>query len=649
MNQILSKGTLSNLPFEILTKYSLEDMFTYMVHNLSIGADVVMAKMELCQDDEAVMDVMKLINVVDLTRTQCEFVLGVLRSTSEKQVQELKNKYTLISARYEKINSKNDVAVESTRLCIFEFNNRIIVEFNNLVNQSFKANIYEDGFTKTVENMAQVKILTGRFNMWEEHFPIVITFPKDDIFCVEKSSPFWQNLHKSATFKSLITKKEARSSFKALDLILQICHIINKKHFQNKDQSMLETAVSLLQDVAYYSLQQAKAEIHALCHLTEPQVDAFQVFNLTDHPLVSKLIELRSPKICYDKVIYLPRLFPIITREAILKEYEDGTFNKITPFEDSQLELPSLGGTRSEVVKDLFVQTSDKVAVRILAPKPLTFEGPSQDDYTENLGSLPKYMERGNAKLNSSPDSDEAIVIHIHGGGFVSGSSAAYKVHLSRWVKNLKLTHFSIDYRLAPQNKYPDGLDDVWQAYLWIVNYAEAVLGIKSQKVILAGDSAGGNLVSALTLRLIKAGLRPPHGCLLVYPCLSIDGLSSSPSYFYSLDNTMLPYTLLKMIAKSYVDPEFKNLEDPFISPLAASDELLEKMPPVRIVSGDADIFSDDCWRLVAKLKKNNRNVHFTVHEHLSHGYLCHQDMTNYEQYVDETCDLIQELIEQKH
>jgi len=130
-------------------------------------------------------------------------------------------------------------------------------------------------------------------------------------------------------------------------------------------------------------------------------------------------------------------------------------------------------------------------------------------------------------------------------------SSATHRVYLNRWVKNLKLVHFAIDYRLSPKNKYPDAVDDVWQAYLWILNYAETILGIKNKKIIVTGDSAGGNLALALSLRLIRAGLQPPHGCLLMYPALIVDTKVSSPSYFASLDDSLLPTALLKFAVKA--------------------------------------------------------------------------------------------------
>jgi len=107
----------------------------------------------------------------------------------------------------------------------------------------------------------------------------------------------------------------------------------------------------------------------------------------------------------------------------------------------------------------------------------------------------------------------------------------------------------------------------------------------------------------ALMLRLVKAGLQPPHGCLLMYPCLYVDALSCSPSYFTSLEDPVLTMDMLKLVAYSYVDPEFNHLEDPFICPMLAGEELLGKMPPIRIVVGSEDALYDDNWRLIRKLR----------------------------------------------
>lgn len=76
----------------------------------------------------------------------------------------------------------------------------------------------------------------------------------------------------------------------------------------------------------------------------------------------------------------------------------------------------------------------------------------------------------------------------------------------------------SIDYGLAPENTYPIGLDDCWQAYIWIVNHAESEFNIKIDKIILVGDSAGGNLVLGVTFLSILNNVRPPSALFLMYP-----------------------------------------------------------------------------------------------------------------------------------
>ena len=76
----------------------------------------------------------------------------------------------------------------------------------------------------------------------------------------------------------------------------------------------------------------------------------------------------------------------------------------------------------------------------------------------------------------------------------------------------------SVDYRLAPDYPYPEALDDCWQTYNWVLEHMEHTLGIKPTKIILAGDSAGGNLALGVTLLAIKNNVRVPDGLMLAYP-----------------------------------------------------------------------------------------------------------------------------------
>jgi acetyl esterase/lipase len=111
-----------------------------------------------------------------------------------------------------------------------------------------------------------------------------------------------------------------------------------------------------------------------------------------------------------------------------------------------------------------------------------------------------------------------ALIIHIHGGGFIAMSASSHENYTRKWVNSLEVPLISIDYRLAPAHPYPYALDDVYQAYMWIINYAEDILKIKLDKIILVGDSAGGNLCLSLCYFLIYHNKRLPTALFLAYP-----------------------------------------------------------------------------------------------------------------------------------
>jgi hormone-sensitive lipase len=86
------------------------------------------------------------------------------------------------------------------------------------------------------------------------------------------------------------------------------------------------------------------------------------------------------------------------------------------------------------------------------------------------------------------------------------------------WANETKVPIFSIDYRLSPQYQFPSALNDCWQVYYWLVKNAESHYGINPKKIIIVGDSAGGNLAAAITVMAITRGFRVPDGLILAYP-----------------------------------------------------------------------------------------------------------------------------------
>ena len=262
------------------------------------------------------------------------------------------------------------------------------------------------------------------------------------------------------------------SSFKIVHFTILVGFATLNNRTKKKPGSTLEKYYTLLKDTLYYGIDHDAMETDAQHYLINPPLEeAFKVWNIPENFFVSKALQARLPFIGHDDQIFVPRLFPAITKELVIREYENGTLNKTCPTALPDIGIPNLSGNRNDIVDELLIPDENKIPIRIIASEPLDLKG-------EEKGVIGGVLQSAiNVLKGSHSYSDQAIVIHVHGGGFVSLSSSSHRSYLLKWAKNLKLIHFSIDYRLAPKSRYPDTLDDVWQAYMWIMNFAESTLG----------------------------------------------------------------------------------------------------------------------------------------------------------------------------
>lgn len=178
---------------------------------------------------------------------------------------------------------------------------------------------------------------------------------------------------------------------------------------------------------------------------------------------------------------------------------------------------------------------------------------------------------------------EDRSLLYIHGGAWFMGSTATHRGLVSNLAYDSGARALSINYRLAPENPFPAGLDDCIAAYDWLVRS-----GIEPEKIIVAGDSAGGNLALALLVALRSAGKPLPAGAVAISPVTDLTG--SGESYQ----------------TRRYLDPMFGNMGDnsffpdyigshdphnPLISPLFAD---LRGLPPLLIHVGDHEVLLDD-------------------------------------------------------
>lgn len=215
-----------------------------------------------------------------------------------------------------------------------------------------------------------------------------------------------------------------------------------------------------------------------------------------------------------------------------------------------------------------------------------------------------------------------ALIVHFHGGGFISQSSGGHLVYLKEWAADVPdAVILSVDYRLAPENPYPAALDDCLYAYQWALENT-TILGTKAERVVLCGDSAGGNLAVAVALKAQTYGLRAADGIALAYPALYVN-VAWSPSRLLSFFDPLLPLSILDLCLRAYVPDGERPHDNPLISPLVAPSEALRALPPVAIIAGSLDPLLDDAVQFAHNLRQQGRtDVTLRVMESLPHGFL---------------------------
>ena len=130
-------------------------------------------------------------------------------------------------------------------------------------------------------------------------------------------------------------------------------------------------------------------------------------------------------------------------------------------------------------------------------------------------------------RLYTPEKAGKGMIIYFHGGGFVFGSRDTHDGVCRTAANRARTKVLSVDYRLAPENKFPAALDDALESLLWVQKNA-VKLGVDPDRIAVAGDSAGGNLSAALCLKAKDLHLKLPRLQVLIYPSAGRTGASHS-------------------------------------------------------------------------------------------------------------------------
>jgi acetyl esterase/lipase len=228
-----------------------------------------------------------------------------------------------------------------------------------------------------------------------------------------------------------------------------------------------------------------------------------------------------------------------------------------------------------------------------------------------------------------SNENEDSLIIHFHGGGFMTQTSFAHQMYTRQWALDQRLCPvLSVDYRLAPDHRYPAAPDDCFAVFKWVVENEEEVrqkLGYHPKKIFLGGDSAGGTLSGSVCIRAILENFKKPDGLLLVYPATTVDFAKFTPSSLLSQVDRLVPTGFIITCGLTYAaDPSDKSKydTDPVLCLDAAGDDILSQFPPTRFMLGAMDPLIDGSIRMAAKLERLGKNVKARVYEEHGHGFL---------------------------
>ena len=209
------------------------------------------------------------------------------------------------------------------------------------------------------------------------------------------------------------------------------------------------------------------------------------------------------------------------------------------------------------------------------------------------------------------------ILVFFHGGGFVLGSVDTHDALCRRLCVGADAVTVSVDYALAPEHKFPAGLDDCVAAIRWVTEHA-AEFGGDPDRVALAGDSAGANLAIVSALRLLRTAGLSFRALLAAYPVTDAPDLARA-SYVERGAGFGLTTQAMIWFFDHYLD-EPGRASDPDVSPSRSPD--LAGLPPTYVVTAEFDPLRDEGIEFALKLAAAGVAVVHAHHDDANHGFL---------------------------
>lgn len=224
---------------------------------------------------------------------------------------------------------------------------------------------------------------------------------------------------------------------------------------------------------------------------------------------------------------------------------------------------------------------------------------------------------------NPDPSQKLPLIYYIHGGGFVCGNIKAYE-HVCRYIAHHSqaIVAFS-NYRLAPEYPYPAAAEDVEKIYKWILDNKKE---LHYKKIIIAGDSAGGNIASLLTQNLKEEEL--PKAQILIYPILDLTFKHNKDANYKKI-----LYSFREYFIKNYLNGKTSQAYE------------VRNLPDTYIFTSGIDILAKEGEEFALKLDKENVKVEHKHYPKLPHGFINFAGISkNCKQALDNIIEVIKRI-----
>ncbi len=212
------------------------------------------------------------------------------------------------------------------------------------------------------------------------------------------------------------------------------------------------------------------------------------------------------------------------------------------------------------------------------------------------------------------------VIVYFHGGGFVIATIDTYDASARALTNAVGAIVVAVEYRKAPENKFPAAPEDAYAALQWVMNNAASFNG-RADRVAVDGESAGGNLATVVCLMARDRGGKMPVYHSLLYPLVNY--ASESPSYEENANAPFLTRAALRWFASFYL-PTSQDAVNPYASPLLTN---LQGLPPATVITEGFDPLRDEGAAYADKLRQagvqvDYRNYASAAHEFFGMGAL---------------------------